>query len=114
MATVTVMPDEVDVRSRDGECILAALYRSGYGYRTGCRRGGCGTCKVDLLTGEVDYPVTIAETVFTPDERSTGTCLSCRAVPVGDVVIALRDERLRRLNPLLAPEIPNTRTERTS
>jgi ferredoxin len=101
MAMVTVLPDDVAVEYRDGESILAALYRTGYGYRTGCRRGGCGICKVDLVTGEVGYPVTVADSVFTGAERAAGTCLSCRAVPRGDVVIRLRDERLRRLIPFL-------------
>jgi len=102
MATVTVLPDGVSVRSRDGECILAALYRSGYGYRIGCRRGGCGVCKVDLVAGAVEYTATVAEQVLTPGERAGGTCLTCRAVPRGDVVIRLRDDRLRRLSPFLA------------
>jgi ferredoxin len=101
MVTITVLPDEVGVPARAGECILAALYRNGYGYRIGCRRGGCGICKVDLVEGAVDYPVALAGTVFTPAERRSGTCLSCRAVPAGDVVIRLRDQRLRRLSPLL-------------
>lgn len=102
MPTVTVLPDGVRVRARIGESVLAALYRSGYGYRTGCRRGGCGICKVDLVDGEVGYPAVVAESVFPHGERAGGTCLSCRAVPEGDVVIRLRDERLRRLSPFLA------------
>jgi len=72
--------------------------------------------KVDLVAGEVTYPVAIAETVRTAGERGSGIRLSCRAVPTGDVVIQLRDEqRLRRLVPLLfAPGNSNARTERTS
>jgi ferredoxin len=101
VATITVLPDEVEVPARAGECILAALYRNGFGYRTGCRRGGCGICKVDLVKGEVDYPVALASAVFTLAEQRSGTCLSCRAVPAGDVTIRLRDQRLRRLSPLL-------------
>jgi ferredoxin len=102
VATVTVLPDDVTVELRDGECILAGLYRSGFGYRTGCRRGGCGVCKVDLVSGSVTYPVTIAATVLPPEEQSGGTCLTCRAIPTGDIVVRLRNERLRRLNPFLA------------
>jgi ferredoxin len=100
--TVTVQPDGVVVELKDGETVLEGLYRSGYAYRTGCRRGGCGICKVDLRGGSVTYNRTIASTVLTDEEREDGTCLSCRAVPDGDVVIELRDEHLRRTNPLLA------------
>lgn len=86
---------DVRVMARPGETVLGALSRSGYGYRVGCRRGGCGVCKVDLLAGRVDYPVLVAESVLSPRERDDGTCLSCRAVPREDVVVALRDDRLR-------------------
>ena len=87
---------------RQGETILEGLYRAGYAYRIGCRRGGCGVCKVDLLDGEVTYNRTVAETVLTPQERADGTCLSCRAVPDGEITIALREETLRRTNPFLS------------
>lgn len=100
MRTVTVEPDVV-VELRDGETVLEALYRAGYTYRTGCRRGGCGVCKVDLRRGAVHYPKTVADDVLTAQERTTGTCLSCRAVPETDVTIALREEELHR-NSLLA------------
>lgn len=102
MPKVTVLPDGVEVELRESETVLEGLYRSGYAYRTGCRRGGCGVCKVDLRAGSVTYNRTIAATVLTDDERASGTCLSCRAVPDGDVVVELRDEHLRRTNPLLA------------
>jgi CDP-4-dehydro-6-deoxyglucose reductase len=80
--------------------VLAALARSGYAHRTGCRRGGCGVCKVDLVDGEVRYARPVAETVLPADERVAGVCLSCRAIPVADVVVRLRDgDRLRSMWP---------------
>lgn len=101
MADIEVQPDGVRVAARAGETVLAALFRSGYGYRVGCRRGGCALCKVDLLEGEVDYPAVVAGTILTDEERRGGTCLTCRAVPRGDVVVRLRDERLRVVLPFL-------------
>ncbi len=95
MPDIEVHPDGVRVTSRAGETVLAALSRSGYGYRVGCRRGGCGICKVDLRAGRVDYPVTVAQSVLPAGERRDGTCLSCRAVPLSDITITLRDDRLR-------------------
>lgn len=95
MPDIEVQPDGVRVTSLAGETVLAALTRSGYGYRVGCRRGGCGICKVDLRSGRVGYPVAVAESVLPADEAAAGTCLSCRAVPHDDIVITLRDDRLR-------------------
>jgi len=42
----------------------------------------------------------VAEAVLSVDERAGGVCLSCRAVPVTDVVVQLQDgDRLRSVWP---------------
>lgn len=102
MPTVTVKPEGAAVSLRDGETILDGLFRSGYAYRIGCRRGGCGVCMVDLVEGEVEYNRTVAEKVLSETDKATGACLSCRAVPVTDITITLREESLRIVNPMLA------------
>ncbi len=101
MPVLTVLPDGERVLVKSGETILGALSAAGFGYRIGCRRGGCGICKVDLREGEVYYDHPVADTVLTPDEIASGTVLSCRAVPVDDVTIELRDERLKLKSSLL-------------
>jgi len=101
MPTVTVQPGNDQVRISEGETILEGLFKAGYAYRVGCKRGGCGICKVDLVDGAVTYNRTIADTVLTQEERDGSTCLSCRAVPQGDVTIALREDELRCTNPFL-------------
>ncbi|GAA0672017.1 hypothetical protein GCM10009535_59610 [Streptomyces thermocarboxydovorans] len=115
MAWLTVAGADVTVELHDSEPILSGLFRSGYAYRVGCKRGGCGICKVDLVEGEVDYPVTVSAEVLTPDERAAGVCLSCRAVPVADSVIRLReDDRLRCVAPFLAAAVQGGSSDNTS
>ena len=93
---LTISPYDVHVDVRDGETLLRAIVRKGYKYRYGCRRGGCGFCKVHLVIGEVAYERPIDSRVLTDDERVSGICLSCRAVPLTDVVIELQEgDRLR-------------------
>jgi ferredoxin len=93
---VTISPYNVRVEVRDGETLLRAIVRKGYKYRYGCRRGGCGFCKVHLVLGEVTYERPIDPRVLTDDERVSGICLSCRAVPLTNVVIELQEgDRLR-------------------
>ncbi len=100
-AEITILPDREQVIARPEETLLAALSRAGLGYRIGCRRGGCGVCKLHLLLGEVRYERTVAESVLTDDERVEGICLSCRAVPITNVVIELQEgDKLRRVLPL--------------
>ncbi|MGE3287331.1 MAG: 2Fe-2S iron-sulfur cluster-binding protein [Pseudonocardia sp.] len=98
MTEVTIMPDGIRVSAADGETLLRALARAGLRYRVGCKRGGCGICKVHLVAGEVAYERPIAPQVLTDDERVEGICLSCRAVPLTSVVIELQEgDRLRRV-----------------
>ncbi|HVE26848.1 MAG TPA: 2Fe-2S iron-sulfur cluster-binding protein [Sporichthya sp.] len=111
---VRVAPDDIVVTAKKDEYILSALNRSGYGYRTGCRRGGCGICKADLLEGTVTYPVTVADEVLSPTEIADGVCLPCRAVPHGNVVVQLRDDRIRCTSSFLASLAARESRERTT
>ena len=101
MPTVTVHPTGEVVYLQPGETILSGLYQAGYAYTVGCRRGGCAICKVDLRSGTVGYNRPVAADVLTDDERASGVCLTCRAVPESDITIEMRDERLRLINTLL-------------
>ena len=98
MSEVTILPDGIRVTAREAETLLGALARAGLRYRVGCKRGGCGICKVQLALGEVTYERPIAASVLSDDERVEGICLSCRAVPLTNVVIELQEgDRLRRV-----------------
>ena len=101
MPVVTVHPSGEVIYLALDETVLSGLYRAGYAYAIGCQRGGCGVCKVDLVNGLVSYNRPIAETVLTIDERADGTCLTCRAVPDGDIAINMRNEELHLINPYL-------------
>ena len=95
---ITVLTDGLHVTAVGEETLLKALGRAGLRYRVGCKRGGCGICKVQLKLGEVSYERPIAESVLSDDERVEGICLSCRAVPLTNIVIELQEgDRLRRV-----------------
>ncbi len=102
MPKLTVVPEGVSVDLHDDETILEGLYRHGFAYRIGCRRGGCAICMVDLVEGDVDYERPVAEKVLTEGQKVAGWCLSCRAVALTDITISLREDSLRRVNPLMA------------
>jgi ferredoxin len=105
MTEVKILPENVRVSAGPADTILGALARAGLRYRVGCKRGGCGICKVQLVLGEVAYERPVAATVLTDDERVDGICLSCRAVPLTDVVFELQEgDRLRRVLSFLFPQ----------
>jgi CDP-4-dehydro-6-deoxyglucose reductase len=101
MPVVTVHPSGEVIYLDPDETVLSGLYKAGYAYAVGCRRGGCAVCKVDCLSGQFTYDHPIAGSVLTAEERADGTCLTCRAVPEGDITIEMRDENLRLINPFL-------------
>lgn len=111
MTTIIVQPSGTEIHLDPGDTVLAGLQKAGYAYTVGCRRGGCGICKIDVLDGGFSYNRPVADSVVTEDERTDGTCLSCRAVPEGDLTIQMRDASLRLVNPLLG-QLNATRRER--
>lgn len=101
MTTIIVQPSGTEIHVDPGDTVLAGLQKAGYAYTVGCRRGGCGICKIDVLDGGFSYNRPVADTVLSEEERTDGTCLSCRACPTQDLTIQLRDASLRLVNPLL-------------
>lgn len=101
MPTVTIHPTGEVIYLEPDETVLSGLYKAGYAYTVGCKRGGCGICKVDCNAGEFSYERPIASTVLSDDEREDGTCLSCRAVPATDITIEMREGNVRLVNPYL-------------
>jgi CDP-4-dehydro-6-deoxyglucose reductase len=69
-----------------GESVLEAAERNGIAMPHDCRMGGCGTCRIRLVSGSVQYE----EEPFglSPEEAEQGYALACQARPQGDLVIA--------------------------
>lgn len=101
MPNLTIHPTGEVIYLEPGETVLGGLYKAGYAYTVGCRRGGCAICKVDVHDGVFDYNRPVADSVISDEERADGTCLSCRAVPDSDLIIEMRDDCLRLVNPFL-------------
>jgi CDP-4-dehydro-6-deoxyglucose reductase len=100
--TITVLPTGTEIPCWEGETVLAALVRSGFLMKFGCRRGGCGVCTVRLVEGSMRDERPVAESALPLTDRSGGVWLACRAAPVGDVTVELRtDDKLRLVSPLL-------------
>ncbi|MCA0179355.1 MAG: 2Fe-2S iron-sulfur cluster binding domain-containing protein [Actinobacteria bacterium] len=52
MPTVTIHPTGEVIYLAPEETVLSGLYKAGYAYTIGCRRGGCAICKVDCHAGD--------------------------------------------------------------
>ena len=64
------------------ESILRAMLRLGRkGIPVGCVNGGCGVCKVHILSGEFEANGPVSQAHVSPDEEREGYTLACRVSP---------------------------------
>jgi CDP-4-dehydro-6-deoxyglucose reductase len=70
-----------------GESVLAAALRANVKLPHECTLGGCGTCRVKLSQGSVQYeefPMALSR-----EEAAQGYALACQARPTSDLVISV-------------------------
>lgn len=72
-----------------GEKVLLALESTGgCTVNVGCRRGGCGVCRVRVISGEYTT-VKMSRAHVTEEEEAEGYALACRLIPAGDLEIEI-------------------------
>jgi ferredoxin len=88
--TITLLPMGDVLTWSPGETVLSAILRSGARVFFGCTGGGCGVCKMRLISGYLDYG-RYSAAVLSEDERREGFFLSCQARPVSDLTIQMTE-----------------------
>lgn len=86
MYQVTVEPTGDVVEVEEGQTILDASLRQGVWLPFACGHGTCGTCKVQVLEGDVDIG-NASPFALMDMERDEGKVLACCAIPESDLVI---------------------------
>ena len=74
------------VPAQPGDTLLAALLRAGLPFPFSCQTGNCGTCKCELLAGEVEI-LAYSEHTLSAAEQARGIVLACRTVLHGDAAV---------------------------
>ena len=72
--------------------VLAAMERLGRkGIPVGCRGGGCGICRVQVLghaeDGETYRTLKMSKSQVSDDDRQNHIALACKLVPLADLVV---------------------------
>jgi|CXWL01.1.fsa_nt_gi CDP-4-dehydro-6-deoxyglucose reductase len=86
MHRVTWLDTGASFQATPGELLLDAALRAGLALPHDCRAGGCGTCRVRLLQGQVAYddtPFALSEA-----EQAAGQALACQGRVHGDLVFS--------------------------
>jgi len=73
-----------------GDTILASLLRAGVPFPFSCQAGNCGTCKCELVSGDV-LELAHSEHALSPEERAKGIILACRTQVWDDTVVRRLD-----------------------
>lgn len=85
MSEITVQPFGHAFDYEEGETVLEAALRNNLLLKYGCKHGGCGTCKVLLLEGDVDEHG--SSFALTPEDRANDLILACASTPLEPCVI---------------------------
>lgn len=80
---------EVSFPQDDTDTVLRAALRAGIGFPYECHAGGCGSCKFDIVSGEVRVLWTDAPGLSERDRRK-GRQLACQCVATTDLCLKVR------------------------
>jgi ferredoxin-NAD(P)+ reductase (naphthalene dioxygenase ferredoxin-specific) len=89
--TIRIEGSAVSVEAEPGDTILDALLMAGVGFSYSCQAGNCGTCRCELVSGDV-LELEHSEHALAPEERARGVVLACRTQVWGDAVIRKLDD----------------------
>lgn len=81
-----------------GDTILASLLRAGVPFPFSCQAGNCGTCKCELVSGDV-LELEHSEHALSAQERAKGVILACRTQVWDDTVVRRIDTEELVLHP---------------
>lgn len=88
--TVAIADTTHVVPAEAGDTVLSALLSHGVGFAYSCQAGNCGTCKCELVSGEI-LELEYSEHALSASERERNIVLACRSQVWGDVVVRQLD-----------------------
>lgn len=86
---ISIESEAVEFQQQDGDTVLQAALRAGSGFPYECNSGGCGSCKFDLVEGEIEnlWPEAPG---LTERDRRKNRLLACQCRAKSDLRIKVR------------------------
>lgn len=85
--TITIEETGERYRCSELETLLVGMEKLGKrGIPVGCRGGGCGVCKIEIVSGTYSKRVMSRDHVSV-EEEARDVVLACRVRPSGDIVL---------------------------
>jgi ferredoxin len=85
---ITLEGHDRPVPAQPGDTLLDSLLRAGLPFPFACQAGNCGSCKCELVSGQVQELAYSAH-ALSAAERTRGLVLACRTQVWSDTVIRL-------------------------
>jgi ferredoxin len=90
--------------------LYAMAAAGGRGIPLGCRGGGCGVCKVQVLSGRY-HACKMSRACVSADEEARGTVLACRIRPLTDLSVRVVGKMARCIDKARARAVAEERHE---
>lgn len=87
---VSIADSGLSAPAEPGDTVLSSLLGHGIGFAYSCQAGNCGTCKCELVSGEI-LELEYSEHALCASERARNIVLACRAQVWSDVVVRRLD-----------------------
>lgn len=87
-STVNIVSHDLQFAVPRGRTVLEAAQDAGIGFPYDCKVGTCGTCRYELLGGEIKE-LNSSAAALTAQELSAGWRLGCQSIPQCDLSVAL-------------------------
>ncbi len=86
--TVTVLDSGESFRCCGSNSVLESLRRAGKrGIPVGCRAGGCGVCKVEVVSGSYEQIRPMSREFVSVEQQLAGQALACCIRPLSDLEV---------------------------
>lgn len=111
--SITVQPSGRQFEAAENETLLIAAIRQSIGLPYGCKDGACGSCKCQLISGEVHRQEHSAK-ALSEQEEAAGMILTCRTQARSAVVLESRSVTAANEFPVRKMPVRVTRIDRLS
>jgi CDP-4-dehydro-6-deoxyglucose reductase len=99
---ITIKSSQHTYTAKASESVLESAIGAGVNIPYGCRNGTCGSCKGDIISGQVDYG-DYASSAMSDAEKTAGKALFCCAHPLSDLTIECREIHANVIQPRILP-----------
>ena len=96
---ITIVDSDENFPCKADQNVLRAMEKLGRkGIPVGCRGGGCGICRVQVLDNGHYRTLKMSRAQISVEDEASGLCLACKLIPESDLRIQALGLLRKKLN----------------